>query len=100
MREKTNRITWWKNKGKYFSDAGFCFLFTKNKVLESIVTFQKKPTEWFRVCCQATRNISQPGFCAHITLLWCSLEILLYDKRQWNYKKNRFINETAEFKYF
>jgi hypothetical protein len=100
MSTKAKRFTSWLNKGKIFSNMGFCLLFTKNKVLEIELSFQKKPTEWFRMCTQATKSVSQPGFCTHLTLLWYSLEIIIYDKRQWDYKKNKFIEEVTNFKYF
>jgi hypothetical protein len=95
------RFSKWVNKGNIFSTAGFCFRFTTNKVFEAEASFIKNPTEWFRFCMQLTRKTNRAGFCMHITILSLGIEFLIYDKRQWDYKRNKFKKERpVSFEYF
>jgi hypothetical protein len=97
----SNRFIKWVNPGKFFSSAGFCVRFTNNKVFETEIGWTPRPTEWFRFCTQITRKQSQAGFCLHLTLIWVSFELLIYDRRQWDYEKNKFKKvEGVSFKYF
>ena len=98
---KVKRFMKWLNRGKTATVAGLCWRFTNNKVLELQYEYRKEPTEWFRFCVQSTRKTDQPGFCIHGTLLWFNLEFLLYDRRQWDYKNNKFKKiDNVQFKYF
>tara|TARA_R110000824_G_C14856208_1_gene640655 strand:- start:149 stop:457 length:309 start_codon:yes stop_codon:yes gene_type:complete len=100
---KTKRFVKWASRGTTSSDAGICWRFTKNKVVESKVVFTKDFWDWFRFCTQLNRKGNQSGFCLAIDLLWFRIEFEFYDRRQWDHKKDRFLEpEPVEepFKYF
>jgi len=96
-----SRSKGWISRGMYMSSAGYCIRFTTNKVAEIECTCMKKMDTWIRFCMQLTRKVNQPGFCIHLSVLWYTVEILLYDRRNWDFKRNKFKPEPQNtFEYF
>ena len=91
----------WICKGGYISTAGCCVRFTTNKVAEIEFSCVRSLSTWIRFCMQLTRKVDQPGFCIHLSVLWYTVELLLYDRRNWDFKKNKFKPELlTNFEYF
>ena len=103
MSSKTKRIGLFTNKSNRFSEAGLALNVTSNKAIEATLLLDKDRPEWFRVCTQWTRKTHQPGFCASVTLFWLRVEFTFFDKRNWDFKNNRYQRpepKPMEFKYF
>ena len=105
MRDTKKRLAkWFKRDRKGSSiNTGFCLRFTENKALEIELTFQKDFWDWFRLCTQLNKKGSHAGYCLSTDILWINFTLQVYDKREWDHKNNRFLEQRPpepEFKYF
>jgi hypothetical protein len=97
----SSRSKSWIRKDGYISSTGCCVRFTTNKVAEIEFSCVRKLSTLIRFCMQLTRKVDQPGFCVHLSVLWYTVELLLYDRRNWDFKKNKFKPELlTNFEYF
>ena len=100
---KSKKIGFYSSRSAKHFEAGIALNVTKNKATELTLSLDRDPSEWFRVCTQWTRKVNYAGFCLSITLFWLKTEFTFFDKRQWNYKNDRFEDtgpDSVEFKYF
>ena len=103
MSTKTKRVGFFTNKSNRFSEAGLALNVTKNKAIEATLLLDKDPPEWFRIFTQWTRKTHQPGFCISVTLFWLRIDFTFFDKRNWDYKHNKYQepkSKHVQFKYF
>ena len=103
--KKAKRLGSWYQRTRSMVTAGMCLRFTENKALELEISYNTKFINWFRVCTQLTRKVSQPGFCLSVNIIGARLTFQIFDRRQWDYKKGRLADipnpeEHVEFKYF
>lgn len=102
MNIESKRVGFYSNRSKRFTELGLALNITKNKALETTILWDKDPPEWFRICTQWTRKTHQPGWCLSVALFWLRAEITIFDKRNWDYKNNKYQENipSPEFKYF